>query len=67
MQVPGSSHEDCAEKLPTGWYDESARLDAADAEQPHLLTGDETALGYTNHLSISGKDVFLSQGDGVQP
>ncbi|HYJ09394.1 MAG TPA: beta-propeller domain-containing protein, partial [Polyangiaceae bacterium] len=178
MQLPGSSYEDCAEKLPTGWYDESARacrghsstlhrvslaaskarvldsarrdelawstprrgdgrlfftqgyyggliddvvsgpggyyggwswptqnitvvdsatlagaaievpgvwqvvasgqslvlapsagqplsvIDAADAEQPQLVTGDETALGYTNHLSISGKDVFLSQGDG---
>jgi hypothetical protein len=178
VQVPGSSHDDCAEKLPTGWYDESARacrgysstlhrvslaasrarvldsarrdelawstprrgdgrlffthgyygylvsdaaigpggyyggwswatqnitvvesatlagstievpgvwqvaangqflvlapsagqplsvIDAADAERPQLLTGDEMALGYTNHLSVSGKDVFLAQGDG---
>jgi hypothetical protein len=39
-------------------------IDGSDAEQPVLRAGEETALGYTNHLSISGKDVFLSQGDG---
>ena len=39
-------------------------IDGSDAEHPILNTGKETALGYTNHLSISGKDVYLSQGDG---
>jgi hypothetical protein len=39
-------------------------IDGTDAEHPTLWQGDETALGYTNHLSVSGKDVFLSQGDG---
>jgi hypothetical protein len=39
-------------------------IDGTDAEQPSLVEGEETALGYTNHLSVSGKDVFLSQGDG---
>ncbi len=39
-------------------------LDGTDAEHPLLVTGKETALGYTSHLAISGGDVFLSQGDG---
>jgi hypothetical protein len=39
-------------------------IDATDAARPTLWEGEETALGYTNHLSVSGKDVFLSQGDG---
>jgi hypothetical protein len=39
-------------------------IDGTEATEPALLQGDETALGYTNHLSVSGKDVFLSQGDG---
>jgi hypothetical protein len=39
-------------------------IDGTDAEHPTLWQGEETALGYTNHLAVSGKDVFLSQGDG---
>jgi hypothetical protein len=39
-------------------------IDGADAEHPSLLESEETALGYTNHLAVSGQDVFLSQGDG---
>jgi hypothetical protein len=39
-------------------------IDGSDAEHPVLIEGKETALGYTNHLAISGRDVFLSQGDG---
>ena len=39
-------------------------IDGEDAERPVLWQGEQTALGYTNHLSVSGKDVFLSQGDG---
>ena len=39
-------------------------IDGSDAEHPALWEGEETALGYTNHLAVSGKDVFLAQGDG---
>jgi uncharacterized secreted protein with C-terminal beta-propeller domain len=39
-------------------------IDGSDAEHPVLRSGEDTALGYTNHLSISGQDVYLSQGDG---
>ncbi len=39
-------------------------IDASDALTPVLLETEETALGYTNHLAVSGSDVYLSQGDG---
>jgi hypothetical protein len=37
-----------------------AVIDGSDASSPTP----DTALGYANHLSISGSDVYLSQGDG---
>lgn len=39
-------------------------IDGTNAAEPVLRTGEEEALGYTNHLSVSGEHVFLSQGDG---
>lgn len=39
-------------------------VDATDAAHPTLLEGEETALGYTSHIAISGDDVYLAQGDG---
>ncbi len=39
-------------------------IDGSDAEHPQLRVTADTALGYTTHLSLSGSDVFLSQGDG---
>jgi hypothetical protein len=39
-------------------------IDGSDAEHPTLWESEETALGYTRHLAVSGKDVFLAQGDG---
>lgn len=39
-------------------------IDGSDAQHPVLWESEETALGYTSHLAVSGKDVFLAQGDG---
>ncbi len=39
-------------------------IDATNAAEPILRTGDEEALGYTHHMSVSGDFVFLAQGDG---
>lgn len=39
-------------------------IDGTDATAPKLRSGKEEALGYTSHMSVSGDDVFLSQGDG---
>ncbi len=39
-------------------------IDGSDATSPVLLQSEETALGHTQHLSVSGDDVLLSQGDG---
>ncbi len=39
-------------------------IDATDAEAPELRSTEETALGFTQHVSVSGNDVYLSQGDG---
>lgn len=39
-------------------------IDASDVNKPKLLESEETALGYTSHLSVVGNTVYLSQNDG---
>ena len=39
-------------------------IDGSDVEHPTLRETQDTALGYTEHLSVAGDIVYLSQGDG---
>ncbi|HKO48444.1 MAG TPA: beta-propeller domain-containing protein [Polyangiaceae bacterium] len=39
-------------------------IDASDVKNPQLRQTQDTALGYTEHLSVAGDTVYLSQGDG---
>jgi len=39
-------------------------IDASDVNNPTLSETEETALGYTSHMSVVGNTVYLSQNDG---
>ena len=39
-------------------------IDASNVKKPKLLETQETALGYTQHMSVVDGTVYLSQGDG---
>lgn len=39
-------------------------IDGSDAKHPKLLESKQTALGYTQHMSVLDGTVYLSQGDG---